>query len=773
MRFFQSIRFKISSLASLSFAIVYIIVLIYSGIELKKQARYSAINDIKLISSQHSSTVKEYLEDYMSSNRVLCQIFEDYNNIDNDKRRSTFQNILIKVLDENPNILAAWTIWEPNALDSLDYLYINKPGNTQIGSFSSTYYKEGNEIVLENSLTDGELFIEDYYTIPKNSLNETIMDSHYYSYTGENQDQIIQTSTVTPIITNNIFKGVVGFDISLTKFKPIIDSIKLFETGYAILISSSGSIVAHPNKNMIGKNIFENNNVLYFNPKIKDKISNGKSFNFYNDNKRENVTNFIQITPFNIGKTNTPWAIITIIPNNEINKEAQTIIYTTALIGIVGLLLIIIIGWLVIGQITKPLSKISSLIKDLNNADLNQLNLISTKYKNEVGEIANSTYTLINWLNDTGKFANEIKEKNYTANYSLLNNNDILGESLIEMRDYLAKTDEEDKQRAIENKQQIWYSEGLGKIGEILRQNGGSVDNMSSATIKYIIDYIGANQGGIFTINDDDDTDIYYELSAAVAYSRDKIADKKVRVGEGLVGRCIFEKLPILLTEIPQNYIKITSGLGTLNPNCILIVPILLNNVVYGVIELASFNKFEKFQIEFVEKISDGIASAIANLKTTQNTTLLLKQSQSQSEMLASQEEEMRQNLEELQATQEEQQRLHEESTKNEENILSIIDSIPDSLITIDSDGIIKGCNSALCLLTNYNREEIEDKPLSTLFEKFSNKEIYKETTFTTSILKKDNSKLKISVRSVNIKNKNFKRQLLLIKEIDKSKKDI
>ncbi len=765
MKLFQSIRFRISFLVSISFAIVYIMVLIYSGTELKKQARNGAISKIQSISNQQSTIIKQYLENFMSGNRILGQLFEDYKNIDAKKRRPTLQNMLIKVLKENKQMLAAWTIWEPNALDSLDYLNINKPGCTKIGSFSSTYYKNNNTIKLENSSTEGELFIGGYYTIPKNTLKETIMDSYYYSYTGNKQDEILQTGTIVPIIANNKFKGVVGFDISLENFQPLIDKIKFFETGYATLITNSGNIVAHPKKEMIGVNLFKNNNLNIDNNSILDKINQGIAFNYYNDNNENGSTDFIQITPFFIGNSTTPWALVSIVPVDEINMETNTIISITALIGVAGLLIIIIVVWIVIGQITKPLSQISELIKNLNNADLKQLKTISLKFKNEVGKIAGSTHILINWLNKTGKFANEIKGKKYNTEYELLNKNDVLGESLLGMRDHLAKVEEENKIREVKTKQQIWFSEGLSKIGEILRQNGNSVNDMATAAIKFIVDYIDANQGGIFSINDEDDSDIFYELSAAVAYNREKLVNKTVRVGEGLVGRCIFEKLPILLTEIPQDYIKITSGLGTSNPNNILIVPIILNDVIYGVIELASFNKFEKYQIEFIEKINEGIASAIYNLKTTQNIALLLEQSCSQSEMLASQEEEMRQNMEEMQATQEEQERLQEEAIIREKNLRTIIDCIPDSMLTIDRDGNIKNFNPAFCKLSQYKKDDLEKETINTMFNSISLNDILKRTTKTTQILRKDKTQQKVSIKTNIIGNDN-NLFLLLIKTV-------
>ena len=146
---------------------------------------------------------------------------------------------------------------------------------------------------------------------------------------------------------------------------------------------------------------------------------------------------------------------------------------------------------------------------------------------------------------------------------------------------------------------------------------------------------------------------------------------KNIALGEGLVGRCAFESLPIILTDVPDNYINITSGLGDANPTSILLIPSVLNNKVYAVIELVSFENFNDFEIKFVINIGENLASTIANIKTNIQTQKLLEETSFQREELSAKEEEMRQNLEELQATQEEMKRKELELTKLNEELQS------------------------------------------------------------------------------------------------------
>jgi transcriptional regulator with GAF, ATPase, and Fis domain len=115
------------------------------------------------------------------------------------------------------------------------------------------------------------------------------------------------------------------------------------------------------------------------------------------------------------------------------------------------------------------------------------------------------------------------------------------------------------------------------------------------------------------------------------------------------------------MTAVPTQYIQITSGLGDAPPRSLLVSPLIVNEEVFGVIELASFQKIESHVQEFVGRIGESIASTISTVRVSEKTKTLLEELQQQTEEMKSQEEEMRQNMEELVATQEEMQRKEQE----------------------------------------------------------------------------------------------------------------
>jgi hypothetical protein len=243
-----------------------------------------------------------------------------------------------------------------------------------------------------------------------------------------------------------------------------------------------------------------------------------------------------------------------------------------------------------------------------------------------------------------------------SGNYSIgmkAEKGDELTSSLMAMRDKLHLNAEEGKRRN-------WATTGLAQIGEILRSSSKSSHELYDKIVSFVVKYTHSSQGGLF-IYDEEDSGDTLELVACYAFERKKFLTKRIDIGQGLVGQCFQEKEKVYLTNVPGDYIRITSGLGGENPGACLLVPLKINEKVFGVLELASFRPYENFEIDLVEKFAESIASTISNVKINESTRMLLERTQQQAEEMKSQEEEMRQNMEELSATQEEMQRKESE----------------------------------------------------------------------------------------------------------------
>lgn len=254
-------------------------------------------------------------------------------------------------------------------------------------------------------------------------------------------------------------------------------------------------------------------------------------------------------------------------------------------------------------------------------------------------------------------FVNEVSKGNYDVQWKGLNqenehlNKENLVGQLVNMKQKMRAVDEDNNKR-------IWLNEGISKLSEIIRNSERDIDELSYNATKYLCDTLNSQQAGLFIYHDDEDSDEQYlALSATYAFDRRKHVDKRVEIGQGLVGQAFKENDTILLTEIPQKYHHITSGLGDATPTCIIVVPMRYNEKIQAIIEMASFEMLEPYMIEFLERSGEYIASAIATAKNNKKTSIMVEQLQQQTEEMRAQEEELRQNMEELEATQEEMRR--------------------------------------------------------------------------------------------------------------------
>lgn len=332
--------------------------------------------------------------------------------------------------------------------------------------------------------------------------------------------------------------------------------------------------------------------------------------------------------------------------------------------------------------------------------------------KDEIGNIANAVNGLNKNLNKISEFANVIGQGKLETEFEPLSDADQLGNSLINMQNSLIKAKEDEKFAQAEEEKKQWTSNGLVKFSDILSSSDNNIEVLAYNILKSLIDYVGLTMGAFYVVEEDDDIAVYVP-QAAVAYERKKIINAKIRVGEGLVGRCAYEKLPIYMTDIPDQYITIRSGLGDANPGYLLIVPLITNSEVLGVIELASFNAIDDYKMDFIEKLAESIGTTLKSSKVNQQTIKLLEQSKMQSEELAAQEEEMRQNMEELQSTQ-------EEAHRRETEILGVIDSIEKTVFKAEYnfDGTIMNINAKYASFLNENVETMLQKNISFEYEK-------------------------------------------------------
>jgi PAS domain S-box-containing protein len=283
--------------------------------------------------------------------------------------------------------------------------------------------------------------------------------------------------------------------------------------------------------------------------------------------------------------------------------------------------------------------------KALAQGNLSELNTIKDQ---ELNAIIDSLQKLQAHLRRLQDFAAEVSKGNFESQIAVFEANSDIGKALSDMRQGLTEV-------AIQARQRNRTNEGIALFSNILRQNYEDDQQTYDEFISTLVRYVEANQGSIFIVNDDNREDHYLETKALYAYERKRFETRQIRMGQGLVGQVWREKDTLYLTEIPENFVRISSGLGGESPRCVLIVPIMANDTDFlGAIELASFRYFEPYEIDFVKRISEILASMVSTIQKNKETQILLDEAREATEEMSAQEEEMRQNMDQLISTQEE-----------------------------------------------------------------------------------------------------------------------
>jgi PAS domain S-box-containing protein len=329
--------------------------------------------------------------------------------------------------------------------------------------------------------------------------------------------------------------------------------------------------------------------------------------------------------------------------------------------------------------------------------------------KDEFGQMGMKVDELVQTLKGNADFAKRIGEGKYDTQFRPASDNDLLGMSLVTMRNNLIENERRDKERN-------WIVRGVAEISEILRMHD-SIDNLGEDVIKFILEKVGAIQGAFYIVNDDQGKPMI-EMRASYAYGRKKYLKAKFKFAEGLVGQAVAERDTVLRTEIPDDYITITSGiLGDQRPKCIMIVPLITNEEVYGVLEFAGFRKFDPSQVKFVQELSLILARTIFNIKVNERTRRLLAESQAMSNELKEKQEVLRQNAEEMQATQEELQRSNqkleeqiEEVNRTQKRMQLLLENASEVITIYEEDETIRYISPSVETILGYGQKEMIGK---------------------------------------------------------------
>ena len=670
------------------------------------------------LTREYANYVRGDINNDFGITRGLGWALKGFTDVSLDQLDDFYLPILREILERNPNFYSVWVSWELNALLP-DY---ERP----YGRVRKTYVRQNGTITFQQDTLnlygddEGSLYLD-----IKQNKQETITNPYWYSYSGRPEDQLLEVSPCIPLIVDGEFAGLAGTDIILERFQQLVKNLNPFGVGYAFLISNDGTFVAHPNESMLGEKIYDTRSDYAELFNLEENMQQHDFFSHYHVDELLGQEAYMAYASIPIGNTQTPWSFAVVVPKEFLLTQANQLFVSSLVVALIGLIILFYIIYVIAVRITKPLTETTETLFSIATGDVRNAHRLEVKTHDELGQMAQALNKLLDGLNATADFAIKIGKGQLDEEYTQLGDNDVLGMALLNMRESLHAAKLEEQKRKLEDEKRNWITQGQTFFADILRQNNDSMEDLSFNVIKNLVKYVKANQGGIFVLNNENKESVFLELTACYAYDRKKYLTKTILPGEGLVGACYLEKKPIYITDIPQDYVHITSGLGDENPSCLLLIPIMVNQEIFGVLELASFKIFQKHEIEFVEKVGENIASTISSVKTNMRTAYLLEQSQQQAEEMRAQEEEMRQNMEELHATQEEMLRKEKELQNQfqaSEKLFMVME--------YDFNGKIISVNENFEEVSGYKESELKDKHFSIFFDNKDWKQSYNYQEF-------------------------------------------
>ncbi|MDA3823455.1 MAG: PAS domain S-box protein [Bacteroidales bacterium] len=261
-------------------------------------------------------------------------------------------------------------------------------------------------------------------------------------------------------------------------------------------------------------------------------------------------------------------------------------------------------------------------------------------------------------------------------------------------------------------KEIAWITEGKEIVSRILRLHN-EIDKLSYQILKGLGKYINAVQGAMYLF--DNETKLLKNVSV-LAYNRQKYVDQVFQIGEGLVGQCAFEQDFIYRTEIPDDYISISTGiLGEQKPKCILLIPLITNEELQGVLEFAFLDpKVSKLVIQFNLELGEIIARSLFNLRVNEKTRFLLEESRKMTAELQQNEQVLQENAEEMQSTQKQLQKANfqlqnkiKEEKLAQDRLHSLLENASEIISIYDDNFRLKYISPSVEHILGYSPEEM------------------------------------------------------------------
>jgi methyl-accepting chemotaxis protein len=349
------------------------------------QREISRLSDeqARTLAAEGGENIRNWFNTYMDISRTLAEVMEGYKKIPAEERRSYFDFMLQQVLLANPTLWSAYCNWGEMLLDDLDEQYANTPGNDNTGRYIPTWTRgaDGNPVV--NAITG--FSFEAAVTLTGG--NEFVLDPAPSVQAGVNH---LIVNFVIPIKDNGTMVGCTGIVMRLATIQTIVDEIKPFGDGYALVFSNGGKIAAHTDASRLGKDMRETETDTFGDSldMLVDAVTTGKAVSFSVASAQSNRVMRYYAVPFSVGEVPQPWTLVIAVSHNTVMAPVYRMLTICAIIGFLSITFMSIGVFLMARSLSRPIKRLGLMLKDIAEGEGDLTKTISITAHDEIGDLA-------------------------------------------------------------------------------------------------------------------------------------------------------------------------------------------------------------------------------------------------------------------------------------------------------------------------------------------------------------------------------------------------